>query len=191
MYANSHNVRLICFNLQKNIEEMKTNMNIKDIAEFTLLYFWENGISVCPLKLQKILYYIQAWYLVYFNKEMLFDEKPEAWVNGPVYRSIYNQYKNIGIYDQITPEQIDIEGDLKKKKEELDLDNDQLEFLESIFRFYGTMSHDKLVFLTHSEKPWSEKREGLNPFEYSNEEISLETMYNYYKSRLDSKKRKQ
>ena len=33
MYANSHNVRLICFNLQKNIEEMKTNMNIKDIAE--------------------------------------------------------------------------------------------------------------------------------------------------------------
>ncbi len=32
---------------------MKTNLNIKSIAEFTLLCLFENGVSVCPLKLQK------------------------------------------------------------------------------------------------------------------------------------------
>lgn len=168
---------------------MKTNMNIKDIAEFTLLYFWENGISVCPLKLQKILYYIQAWHLVYFNKEMLFGEKPEAWVNGPVYRSIYNQFKHIGIYDQITNDNVDLKLSLKEMKEKLMLDKDQESFLEAIYQNYGTMSHDKLVFLTHAEKPWSEKREGLSPFDYSDEELSIDTMYSYYKERIDKKKK--
>ena len=41
--------------------------------------------------------------------------------------------------------------------------------------------------LWHAEKPWSEKRENLSPFDYSDEEISLETMYEYYKKRLESR----
>ncbi|WP_195531771.1 Panacea domain-containing protein [Bacteroides finegoldii] len=164
-------------------------MRIKDIAEFTLLYFLENGISICPLKLQKILYYIQAWHMVYFDKALLFDDKPEAWVNGPVYRSIYNQFKHIGIYDQITNDNVDLKLSLKEMKEKLMLDDDQESFLEAIYCNYGTMSHDKLVFLTHSEKPWSEKREGLSPFDYSDEELSIDTMYSYYKERIDKKKK--
>lgn len=120
---------------------------------------------------------------------MLFDEKPEAWVNGPVYRSIYNQFKHIGIYDQITNDNVDLKLSLKEMKEKLMLDKDQESFLEAIYQNYGTMSHDKLVFLTHAEKPWSEKREGLSPFDYSDEELSIDTMYSYYKERIDKKKK--
>lgn len=167
---------------------IRNEVNILDVAKLTLLYFFENGISVCPLKLQKILYYIQSWYLVYFDKQLLFEEKPEAWVNGPVYRSIYNQFKHIGIYDQIKKDDIDLDISLKEMKKKLMLDKEQESFLEAIYHNYGTMSHDKLVFLTHSEKPWSEKREGLSPFDYSSEEISIDTMYSYYKERIDKKK---
>lgn len=167
---------------------IKIDLNILDIAKLTLLYFVENGMSICPLKLQKILYYIQAWHLVYFDKQLLFAEKPEAWVNGPVYRSVYNQFKHIGIYDQIDKNDVGLEISLKEIKDKIGLDKTQESFLEAIYQNYGTMSHDKLVFLTHSEKPWSEKRQGLSPFEYSTEEISIDTMYSYYKERIDKKK---
>ena len=42
------------------------------------------------------------------------------------------------------------------------------------------MSHDRLVFLTHSQFPWNNARKGLAPFEYTDKKISLDDMYNYY-----------
>jgi uncharacterized phage-associated protein len=128
--------------------------------------------------------------MVYFGRNaLLFDEIPEAWIHGPAYRSIYNKYKRLGIYEQIQPESVMSDPDhiidqLKEKAESLSLSQDQVEFLESIYEHYGTMSHDKLVFLTHAEKPWSEGREGLSPFDYSDKQLSLDTMYNYYWERM-------
>lgn len=153
-----------------------------DIADITLLYCFENGLSVSPLKLQKILYYIQSWYMVHFNKELLFEEKPQAWINGPVYPTVYRIYKHIGRYNNITPRNSKLKMTLNEKEMELNLTEKQKSFLEAIYRKYGTMSHDKLVFLTHSEKPWSEKRENLSPFAPSQEELSTDTMYSYYNS---------
>lgn len=165
---------------------MKTNVNIQDIAEYTILRLMQNGQSVCPLKLQKLLYYIQAWHLVYFN-ENIFVEQPEAWVNGPVYRNVYNQYKNIGIYNNFTMKDLnvsneDLSNKIQQKAKELNLDTEQCNFLEAIFLHYGTMSHDRLVYLTHSEKPWNTAREGLSPIDYSENKISLDEMKEYYKS---------
>lgn len=167
---------------------MGTNVDIKRVAKYTILRLIQNGQSICPLKLQKLLYYIQAWHMVYFEREnTLFNEVPEAWVNGPVYRTIYDEYKNIGIYDQITLDNIssnieNIETDIKKIHDELNLKQEQYNFLEAIFLHYGTMSHDKLVYLTHSEKPWNAAREGLSPIDYSDNRISLNEMKEYYKS---------
>ena len=99
---------------------MEKNVDIKRVAKYTILRLIQNGQSICPLKLQKLLYYIQAWHMVYFEREnTLFNEVPEAWVNGPVYRTMYDEYKNIGIYDQITLDNIssnieNIETDIKK-----------------------------------------------------------------------------
>lgn len=66
-------------------------VNIHDVAKYIILRLLQNGNSVSPLKLQKIMYYLQAWFLVYFN-DPLFEEEPEAWVNGPVYRVIFDEY---------------------------------------------------------------------------------------------------
>ena len=41
------------------------------------------GGALSVLKLQKLLYYVEAWHVAFFNK-MLFDDEFQAWVHGPV-----------------------------------------------------------------------------------------------------------
>lgn len=124
--------------------------------------------------------------MVYFNREnTLFDEVPEAWVNGPVYHTVYEEYKKIGIYDQITLDDLsstieNLEAETKTVHNELNLEEEQYSFLESIYKHYGSMSHDRLVFLTHSQLPWNKARKGLQPFEYTKEKINLDDMFSYY-----------
>lgn len=169
---------------------MKTNVSINDIADYMILMCHENGIKISPLKLQKLLYYIQAWHLVYFNKQKIFNEMPQAWVNGPVYPTIYHRFSHIPMYDPITIEKANISTSLSDKAKSLKLSKEQYEFIDSIFQFYGVMDHDRLVFLTHAEAPWSEKRIGLLPFEASTEELSEKTMYDYYYQRMERNRAK-
>lgn len=163
---------------------MVTGVDINEIADYIILWCNENGVDISPLKLQKLLYYIQSWHLVYFNKQNIWEELPQAWVNGPVYPTIYKRFKHIPRYDMIIPGKVGISSTLEEKAKSLQLSKDQYDFIDSIFQFYGVMDHDRLVFLTHSEQPWSEKRANLSPFESSTEELSPETMYNYYHQRM-------
>ena len=58
----------------------------------------ESGDSITHLKLQKLLYYAQAWYMVLTENEsepILFEEKIEAWTHGPVVREVYNKYSEM------------------------------------------------------------------------------------------------
>ncbi len=160
-------------------------VNIFDMAKYTILRLLQNGNSISPLKLQKILYYLQAWYLVYFHEELLFEDQPEAWVNGPVYRDVYEAYRNKGIYSQLTLADIGVEveeiprvlGDLHQS---MNLSDNKWALIEQVLTHYGSMSQDRLVFLTHSQAPWNEARKGTQPFAYSDQKISFKTMYDYY-----------
>lgn len=163
---------------------MKANtVNIKDMANFIILYFKKNGIMINPLKLQKLLYYIQGWHLVYFDKNPMFPEQPEAWVNGPVYRNVYDVFSGrYRTYDNIAGAGADddIDNKLKASTKKLNLEPEQAEFVDAIFKRYGKISHEKLVFMTHSEKPWLEARKGLGPFDYSTRTITHDSMYDYF-----------
>lgn len=44
------------------------------------------------MKLQKLIYYIDAWHLVFFY-EPLINENFEAWVHGPVVREVWDFLK--------------------------------------------------------------------------------------------------
>lgn len=160
---------------------------INKIASFVLNYFIKSNISVNHLKLQKVLYFIQAWHLVYFENNPLFDDIPEAWVNGPVYRPVYDMLKNKGIYDNILPENnTNYDEKFEESKNALKLDYDQFDFLNAILQHYGLFSHEKLILMTHSDAPWNIAREGLGPFDYSNNQITHESMFQFYKNRLNS-----
>ena len=73
------------------MEENKKKITISDIADYFITKNHEYGDYITNLKLQKLVYYAQAWYLAFLDKP-LFDEDFEAWVHGPVNRDLYDRY---------------------------------------------------------------------------------------------------
>ena len=65
-------------------------MTIKaiDVADYILA---KKG-TMSAMKLQKLVYYAQAWHLVWEDKE-LFPEEIQAWANGPVVPSLYTLHQ--------------------------------------------------------------------------------------------------
>ena len=159
-------------------------IGIVDLSMAYLNHFDKNELSINHLKLQKLLYYTQAWHLVYFDGNPLFDDIPEAWVNGPVYRTIYEQYKGMGIYTNLNPLDFNIPGFDIVNFDNLDINENQKSFINAIINHYGTMSHDRLVLMTHAEKPWIDARKNCGPFDYSNEVITHESMQSFYSQAL-------
>lgn len=164
---------------------MKT-VDIKDLVKVVVLYCNLNGLSISPLKLQKILYYIQAWHIAKFDKAPLFDELPEAWVNGPVYRSVYDLLKPKFFRNDSIERKIEksVGQDFDDALGDLDLTEEQKSVLNSVLKFYCPKDNGTLVLKTHSDDPWNEAREGLGPFERSTNHISVDSMYNFYSAKL-------
>ncbi len=136
-----------------------------DVAKYILS---KKG-SMTAMKLQKLLYYCQAWSLVWDEKP-LFDNMIQAWANGPVVPSVYNYHR--GRYFVSEP-------DFPTGKLEA-LDGTQRESIDAVLNYYGDKSAQWLIDLTHSEEPWKEARVGLAPGERGNREITLASMADYY-----------
>lgn len=167
---------------------------IQEIAKYIGLACILKGLSISPLKLQKLLYYVQAWYMVFYGKENApFEDKPQAWVNGPVYPEIYQTYKDktANMCDHLKVSDFcEGEPEVAMGKLTEGLGGLDFELLESIILLYGSKSQNDLIFLTHSEQPWVDARKDLRPFDRSNQELSLDTMYEYYKARHDRNRNK-
>jgi uncharacterized phage-associated protein len=162
------------------------------ISDFTILYCHNMGVSISPLKLQKLLYYIQCWHIVKFDKDPLFEILPEAWVNGPVYRPIYDRHKSTFFRNENFTNRFNEETlskELEKKKENLNISTEKIQLIYSVLNAYSILSDEKLVLMTHSEEPWNEAREGLSPIERSTTKISVDTIFNYYTNRLEKVKK--
>lgn len=70
-----------------------------DIANYIIWYVnnnFANEYPLTPLKLQKILYYVHASFLVKNEGNPLFKEKVEKWQYGPVVREVYFEFKAHG-----------------------------------------------------------------------------------------------
>jgi uncharacterized phage-associated protein len=172
--------------IEKYYFRIMKKVDLQKLAEFVIAYCNLHGFRITPMKLQKILYYVQSWYLVKYDKEMLFDELPQAWVNGPVYRSVYDKYKD-DFYrsTSLFIEEIKEgdEGMIEKYKNSLEIEKDQLNTIIVILKHYASLDESKLVMMTHSDAPWNIAREGLGDFERCEKVISAESMYNQYKQK--------
>jgi len=117
--------------------------NAIDVAKFLLYNAYKDGDCITNLKLQKLLYYAQAWYLVNFKKK-LFEEPIQAWQYGPVVESVYKKYCKYGnspITEKINPNHLNLSLDQK----------DYLtDYCFNFFRYSAT----ELVTMTHREDPW-------------------------------------
>ena len=74
---------------------MLKEFKAQNIADHFLAVANECGSFISNLKLQKLLYYAQAWHLAIYDTR-LFPERFQAWVHGPVIPEIYHRYKEFG-----------------------------------------------------------------------------------------------
>lgn len=127
----------------------------------------ENNWGITSLKLQKLLYFVQAYYI---NKKgkTLFDDDFEAWVHGPVNVYVYKNYV-------IKPSNLTMEQICK------DMDVYESNIIDEALAVFGELTGGLLVSLSHNEKPWIEAREGLKSWERSQNKITRERMLDYYK----------
>lgn len=130
------------------------------------------GDPMTHLKLQKLAYYAQAWHLALLDAPLVADGF-EAWVHGPVARSLYDRFQAHG-WQPIGPDQM-------TSNPEQTLPADTRVFLDEIWEVYGQYTAKHLEAFTHIERPWTEAREGLSPIERSAAPISVETMKAYYR----------
>lgn len=143
--------------------------NIQEITEYFIYLSNKEKRPITNKKLQKLLYYAQAWYLVFNGKE-LYEDKIEAWVHGPAIPHIYGQYKEYG-FSPITQ-------DIELKDVEI---TDEIKvFLNDIWKLYGKLDADYLELLTHQEEPWIVAREGLSSGDPSKRVIDTNLMKKFY-----------
>src|SRR3989344_4053148 len=91
-------------------------LKAQDVGRYFLYLASQEKEPITNKKLQKLVYYAQAWSLVLNNKK-LFNEPIEAWVHGPAVRSLYVQYKKFGfelIQQEIKSDTLNISGKTKK-----------------------------------------------------------------------------
>ena len=70
------------------VRDEVTMANVLDVAAYIL----KRKGSMTTWKLQRLVYYGQAWSLVR-DDDALFPEEIEAWANGPVVRALYNAHR--------------------------------------------------------------------------------------------------
>lgn len=144
----------------------------KKVSVFDVAAYVLNRVHECTtMKLHKLLYYCQAWTLVW-DEEPLFKEKIEAWANGPVIRELFNFHKGMFLIKS---------SDMSLGNEYV-LSERQKENINEVLDFYGDKSSQWLVDQTHMETPWIEARKGLDQTERGNRTIELDAMYQFYSS---------
>lgn len=121
-----------------------------------------------PLRLQKLLYYVQGWSLG-CNGEPMFDEKIEAWANGPVVREVWKQWNG---NTPISPDDATCDN----------LTAEQAAFVASVWESYRAHSAWSLREMTHKELPWLDARKGYEPSARCDVEITQKAMREYFGS---------
>lgn len=140
--------------------------NVFDVAQYIV-----NKIGqISTVKLQKLVYYCQAWSLAW-DDEPLFEEEFEAWASGPVAPKLYEKHR--GSYKSPTQ----IQGANVSH-----LSENQIETIDVVLKAYGGKSPDWLVTSTHMEDPWKEARGDLADGQRGHNVISKESMLAYYSS---------
>lgn len=159
----------------KAIAELKELFHVSEKMLMSVAYIFEQMQEVTPLALQKILYYIQAVYMVFFDRP-LFEENCAAWQHGPVYENIYFLFRDFK-YNPIDDNRFVLFTGKAKK-----LSVDEKKVMDLIIASFGKYSGKVLEKITHSEEPWLNAREGYGIHEPSNIMMEKDDIKEYFKT---------
>lgn len=120
---------------------------------------------ITNLKLQKLLYFVQAICLMIFDKKA-FPEKILAWSYGPVVNEVYQHYKQ--------NHACEINSELNVKN----ISSGLYKIIDEVIKTYGSIESNKLIDFTHEEEPWINTE--------INKEIDIDLIKNYYNKVYDN-----
>lgn len=115
-----------------------------DVARYIILREGANNRPVSNLRLQKLLYFVQAQFLATTNKPC-FADRMEAWDFGPVVPIVYHAYKVFGSSNIPCPKtlsELDIIGPANRG------------IINAMLDHCAQYSTATLVEITHSQRPW-------------------------------------
>lgn len=140
-----------------------------DIANLLIQNSIIRGTKLSNLRLQKILYLIQASFLQRFNQQ-LFPDTFEAWTYGPVIPSVYHAFKHNGS-NTISKTLSDDESETL----ELLLSNSEImETVTFVEDTYTGVDDFGLVEVTHTYGPWKKYYSPYRNFEIpTNDLVSI------------------
>lgn len=111
-------------------------------SEYIISFYKEYGKAITNLEVQKLLYFLEAIYMVCTDEDYLYNEDFSAWNFGPVNTTIYNQYKNFG--------SVPIELD-----HEVIINQNNLKYIQMLYDLFKDFNATQLVNLSHMEgSPW-------------------------------------
>lgn len=139
------------------------------VANYFLELAEKSGKRLDPMQIQKLVYFAHGWYLA-LTGEPLVDEHPEAWKFGPVFPSLYHEFKQYGaghIQRRATRWKLEVNPKtgrrtvLRPVTPTLDDDPDTArrerakQVVERVWEVYGSWSALQLSQLTHvANGPW-------------------------------------
>jgi uncharacterized phage-associated protein len=152
------------------------------VADWLIAWHGLHGDGITNLRLQKLMYYVQSWYIALNDDKPIFQEDFQAWIHGPVLPSQYHRFKEYGpsfIPVPAIPGSKDESGvDLPK------IDSDISAHMEEVMEVYGTMTTWDLERLSHLEDPWIESRGGISMDDICRTTIAKKSIGSYYRSLL-------
>lgn len=140
---------------------------IFDVAK----YITERTGEVSAMKLQKLMYYAQAWNLVW-EEEPLFPNDFQAWANGPVLPTLYARHRGM----------FKVDATLFADADSASLNEAERGNVDKVLAFYGDKTAQWLSNLTHQENPWLEARGELPVGASSEAVIPQSAIHEYYSS---------
>ncbi len=155
---------------------MEHNMSSAlDVADYIInIQIEERGLNISHLKLQKLLFYCQAFNLA-SGDGALFKEDIVAWPYGPVVVEAYEKYRAYG--NSIIPF---AESEDEGQPDDPEISVEGISTISSVLEAYGDLSAISLMERTHKEAPWMEAfRKGYGTV------IEHKSMKKYYKRFLN------
>ncbi len=140
---------LITLRKESKIEITKTELIMTYTPITIATYFLQkekDNRTITPMKIIKLVYIAQGWYLALKNGNSLISENAEAWKYGPVIPSLYDRFRTWG--SSVISEIPNIDTSIILKED--------LEVLDDVWNNYGDKSGIQLSGKTHEPNtPWS------------------------------------
>lgn len=154
-------------------------VSVDDVADYIIAKCAETDTYLNVLKLHKLVYYVQAWYLVFSDGNRAINTEFQAWIHGPVSRPLYDRFRERkSMYYRLT------RRDIRPGFSVHDLPEAIRSHIDIVLEVYAELSDDQLEEMTHKEEPWIQARGDCSPRERCETPISEVLMKTYYGLRI-------